>query len=67
MVGAFALYGLGEVAQLVTERKLLVEGLVILGVVVLLRNGLTGIRLLRLRRGAASAPEEPPSEARAHG
>ena len=67
VVGAFALYGLGEVAQLVTERKLLVEGLVILGVVVLLRNGLTGIRLPRLRRGAASAPGEPPSEARAHG
>lgn len=67
VIGAFALYGLGEVAQLVTERKLLVEGLVILGVVVLLRNGLTGIRLPRLRRGAASAPEEPPSEARAHG
>ena len=67
VVGAFALYGLGEVAQLVTERKLLVEGLVILVVVVLLRNGLTGIRLPRLRRGGASAPEEPPSEARAHG
>jgi branched-chain amino acid transport system permease protein len=67
VVGAFAFYGLGEVAQLVTERKLLVEGLVILGVVVLLRNGLTGIRLPRLRRAAASAPEKPPSEVRAHG
>lgn len=67
VIGAFALYGLGEVAQLVTERKLLVEGLVILGVVVLLRNGLTGIRLPRRRRGAASAPEQPPTEARAHG
>jgi branched-chain amino acid transport system permease protein len=62
VVGAFAFYGLGEVAQLVTERKLLVEGAVILVVVVLLRNGLTGIRLWRRK-----APRPPPSEAPARG
>lgn len=45
VVGAFAYYALGEVAQLVTERKLLVEGLVILTAVLVLRNGLMGIRL----------------------
>jgi branched-chain amino acid transport system permease protein len=65
VVGAFAFYGLGEVAQLVTERKLLVEGLVILIVVILLRDGLTGIRLPRWGRGAA-APDAPP-KARSHG
>ncbi len=56
IVGAFAFYGLGEVAQLITERKLLVEGFAILVVVILLRDGLTGIRLPRWRRRAA-APE----------
>ena len=61
IVGAFAFYGLGEVAQLITERKLLVEGFAILVVVILLRDGLTGIRLPRWRRRAA-APE-----ARVHG
>lgn len=45
VVGAFAYYALGEAAQLVTERKLLVEGLVILAVVILFRAGLTGIRI----------------------
>ena len=43
IVGAFAYVALGEVAQLVTERKLLVEGLVILAAVILLRNGIMGI------------------------
>ena len=55
VVGAFAFYGLGEAAQLITERKLLVEGIVILVVVVLLRDGLVGIRLPRLRRKARDA------------
>ena len=55
VVGAFAFYGLGEVAQLVTERKLLVEGFVILVVVILLRDGLTGIRVpATAPRGAAA-------------
>jgi branched-chain amino acid transport system permease protein len=68
VVGAFAFYGLGEVAQLITERKLLVEGVVILVVVILLRGGLTGIRLRRLGRRPA-VPEAPdtPAEPRVHG
>ena len=65
VVGAFAFYGLGEAAQLITERKLLVEGSVILMVVILLRNGLTGIRLPRLHR--SPSPPDTPSEARVHG
>ena len=43
IVGAFAYVALGEAAQLVTERKLLVEGLVILAAVLVLRNGITGL------------------------
>ena len=43
IVGAFAYTALGEVAQLVTERKLLVEGIVILAAVLVLRNGITGL------------------------
>ncbi len=43
IVGAFAYTALGEVAQLITERKPLVEGIVILAAVLLLRNGITGI------------------------
>jgi branched-chain amino acid transport system permease protein len=61
VVGAFAYYALGEGAQvlgsyvaawgfpktgeILKERKLLVEGVVILAVVLMARNGLTGIRL----------------------
>ncbi len=61
VVGAFAYYALGEGAQvlgsyvvawgfprigtILAERKLLVEGLVILAVVLVARNGLTGIKL----------------------
>ena len=43
ILGALALTGLSEVAQLITERKLLVEGIVILAVVVLLPRGLAGL------------------------
>ena len=43
IVGALAYTALGEVAQLVTERKLLVEGLVILAAVIALPRGLMGI------------------------
>ena len=49
ILGALAYTGLGEFAQIVTERKLLVEGLVILFVVLLLPNGLSGIRLRRAK------------------
>lgn len=45
IVGAIAYTGLGEVAQLLTERKLLVEGAVILAVVLLLPKGIMGFRL----------------------
>ena len=45
ILGALALTGLSEVSQLLTERKLLVEGLVILAVVILLPKGLAGIRV----------------------
>jgi branched-chain amino acid transport system permease protein len=68
IIGALAYTGLSEVAQLVTERKLLVEGLVILSVVLLLPKGLSGIRLPRFTR--ATAPDKPPparAEARSHG
>jgi branched-chain amino acid transport system permease protein len=47
IIGAIAYTALGEVAQVITERKLLVEGLVILAVVLILPKGLTGIRLRR--------------------
>jgi len=50
IAGAFAFYALGEVAQQVTERKLLVEGVVILCAVLFLRNGLMGIGSPRKRR-----------------
>ena len=43
IVGALAYTALGEFAQLVTEKKLLVEGLVILAVVLILPKGITGI------------------------
>jgi branched-chain amino acid transport system permease protein len=67
VVGAFAFYGLGEAAQLITERKLLVEGIVILVVVILLRDGLVGIRLPGLRRTKAVAADAARPEARVHG
>jgi branched-chain amino acid transport system permease protein len=56
ILGALAYTALGEVAQIVTERKLLVEGLVVLLVVIALPKGLSGIALPRLtRRTAATA------------
>ena len=55
IVGAFAYTALGEASQLLTERKLLVEGLVILAVVLILPKGITGIRF---RRQAAAKPIE---------
>ena len=45
IVGAIAYTGLGEAAQLLTERKLLVEGAVILAVVLLLPKGIMGFKL----------------------
>jgi branched-chain amino acid transport system permease protein len=50
IIGAIAYTGLGEIAQLLTERKLLVEGLVILAVVLVLPKGLSQISLEPLWR-----------------
>jgi branched-chain amino acid transport system permease protein len=55
IIGALAYTALGEVAQLVTERKLLVEGLVVLAVVIVLPRGLSGITLPRALRRAVTA------------
>ncbi len=63
IVGAFAYTALGEVAQQLTERKLLVEGLVILAAVLVLRNGLTGISLRRLRPPSTRAITAPSTKA----
>jgi branched-chain amino acid transport system permease protein len=64
IVGALAYTAIGEVAQLLTERKLLVEGLVILIVVLSMPKGLSGIRLPRwrpdwLRQNPAQTPPQP--------
>jgi branched-chain amino acid transport system permease protein len=65
IVGALAYTTLGEVAQLITERKLLVEGLVILAVVLVFPGGLTGLRrpralgLPNTRDGNADLVEVP--------
>jgi branched-chain amino acid transport system permease protein len=45
ILGAFAYTLIGEIGQSITERQRLVEGLVILAAVLLLRNGIAGIRL----------------------
>lgn len=68
ILGALAFTGLGEAAQLLTDRKLLVEGLVILLVVLALPSGLSGLgarwlRLSRESRLAASRPAESDPQA----
>lgn len=55
VVGALAYTALGEISQLITERRLLVEGFVILLVVLILPRGLTGIFR---RREPADAPSD---------
>ncbi len=45
IVGALVWVGLGEAAQVITERQHLVQGLVILAVVLALPRGLAGLRL----------------------
>jgi branched-chain amino acid transport system permease protein len=71
IIGAIALTGLGEAAQLITERKLLVEGLVVLAAVLAFPKGLTGIRLpWRPKRAAPPRAEPAPqkvAEAQHHG
>ena len=61
IIGALAFTALGEVAQTVTERKLLVEGLVVLLAVIALPKGLSGIALPRFIRHV------PPPETKANG
>jgi len=58
MVGAFAYTALGEAAQQFTDRKLLAEGLVILAAVLVLRNGITGIRWPGLPGARESTAQE---------
>ena len=69
IIGALAFTGLGEFAQVVTERKLLVEGLIVLAAVLALPRGLTGIRLPRWRRSppAIPVPAAASVEVRSHG
>jgi branched-chain amino acid transport system permease protein len=59
IVGAFAFVFLNDVAQQITERKLLVEGAVILLAVLVMRKGITGLRwrpnLPNTRENAAPA------------
>jgi branched-chain amino acid transport system permease protein len=57
IIGALAYTAIGEAAQLMTERKLLVEGLIILLVVLTLPKGLSGIGVPRWlsQRGKARA------------
>jgi branched-chain amino acid transport system permease protein len=59
IVGALAYTALGEVAQIVTQRKLLVEGLVVLVAVVALPRGLSGGIAMPpwLRRSAGGGAE----------
>jgi branched-chain amino acid transport system permease protein len=59
VLGAIALTALGEASQLLTERQLLVEGLVILAVVLVLPRGLAG---LFTRRPAAPVEADPEAE-----
>jgi len=72
ILGALAYTGLEELAQIVTERKLLVQGLVILFVVLALPKGLSGLRLPRrwpMLQPAApkKTPTEPAAESVSHG
>lgn len=62
IVGAIAYIGLGEVAQLITERKLLVEGAVILAVVLLLPKGIMGFKLPEFVKLAIPASSNAPPE-----
>ncbi|MEZ5816887.1 MAG: branched-chain amino acid ABC transporter permease [Hyphomicrobiaceae bacterium] len=70
IVGAFAFIFLNDVAQQVTERKLLVEGAVILAAVLLMRNGITGLRWLpnlpSAKEGTAPDHDLAPPQKEAH-
>lgn len=66
ILGALAFTGLGEVAQLITDRKLLVEGAVILLVVLALPQGLSGLRWPKLLVRDKTLPTAA-AEAKSHG
>jgi branched-chain amino acid transport system permease protein len=67
ILGAIALTALGEASQQLTERQLLVEGLVILAVVLVLPRGLAGLFTRRARKAdggddAATVEDTPTAE-----
>jgi branched-chain amino acid transport system permease protein len=65
IIGALVFTGLGEFSQLITERKLLVEGLVILFAVLGLPKGLSGIFWPR-RLGLGGTRDPSPAQVRPH-
>jgi branched-chain amino acid transport system permease protein len=67
ILGALAYTALGEFAQSITERKLLVEGLIVLVVVLALPKGLSGMAWPAwLRRKTPPSPAADVAEARPH-
>jgi branched-chain amino acid transport system permease protein len=66
IIGALVFTGLGEFSQLITERKLLVEGLVVLFAVLALPNGLSGMTWPRQLGGTRDASSAATAEARPH-
>ncbi|MFV0295819.1 MAG: branched-chain amino acid ABC transporter permease [Hyphomicrobiaceae bacterium] len=67
IVGAFAFIFLDDWAQQVTDRKLLVEGFVILVAVLLLRHGITGLRLPAFLHASRQPAPLPRSSGSANG
>jgi len=66
IIGALVFTGLGEFSQLITERKLLVEGLVVLFAVLALPKGLTGITWPRQLGGTRGTSPVGTAKARPH-
>src|SRR5262245_1845011 len=66
IIGALVFTGLGEFSQLVTERKLLVEGLVVLFAVLALPKGLSGIAWPRRLGGTRDTPPAATAQAGPH-
>jgi len=66
IIGALAFTGLGEFSQLITERKLLVEGLVVLFAVLALPKGLSGFTWPRQLGGTGDTPPAANTEVRPH-
>ena len=66
IIGALVFTGLGEFSQLITERKLLVEGLVVLFAVLALPKGLTGVTWPRQLGGTRGTSPAATAKARPH-